>query len=252
MCRSIKSRQRYGVRCTAFMLAAHFFAYKIIDRKGRIRMLKVFSGGRIKIKKRIISGLIIIAMIISLLPQTISFATNVNDGSVFLKQNTRTTCTLCSATMMLRRRALLEGNGNWSSITESAMRSTAWAPGLRFNFTYAGYNVSYGMLRGSSADKKNQIISLLNSHPEGVVIYMYGVSGSDRQHAVLATDYDSSNGTLYVADPAGGIPSGRIPIMSAYLVGSNQDARIGNMKQYWCITGGTANISVPDPPAPAW
>lgn len=201
--------------------------------------------------KRLLSFVLVMVMLFSAFPVftvNVSAATSVNDASVFLKQpKGSSTCTLVSAAMMLRRRALLEGNGNWNSITESSLKPTAWAPGLYNSFKYAGMSVTSGKFSGSAANKKSQLQSLLNSHPEGVVIYMYG--DGLKCHAVLATDF--TGGTLYCADPANGYPSGRIPITSACLTGATQDARIGNLKKYWYVNSGNCNITVPEPaPAP--
>jgi len=196
--------------------------------------------------KRLISWIIVVSMLFSLTAPS-AFAIDMNSNEIFLKQDTKTTCTLSSAAMMLRRRAFMEGRSDWDSITENSIKSKAWAPGLRWNFSYAGYNVTSGSFSGSASDKKNKIINMLNEHPEGIVIYLYKVPGSSKQHAVLATDYDGANDILYVADPAGGFAKGRIPIMDAYLVGSSQEARIGNMRMYWYIKSGTSEISTSTP-----
>ncbi len=197
--------------------------------------------------KRVLSMVLVLCMMLTLIPSILqpmeaSAADAVSDPAVFIKQTPKR-CTLASAVMMLRRRAYLEGNGNWSSITEESTKSVAWSGGLKWNFTYAGMTVTSSTFSGTAAQKKQKLISLLNSHPEGVVIYMYG--DEKKTHAVLATDYDSASGTVYCADPANGLPHGRIPLMSAYLTGSTQDARIGNLQMYWYIQSGNCNISTP-------
>ncbi len=200
--------------------------------------------------KKILSFVLMLCMVITMfiviMPTTeVTAADAITDASVFLKQEKNNTCTLSSAAMLLRRRAYLEGNSNWASITESAIRSTAWAPGLYNSFKYAGISVSSGKFSGSVSDRKSKLISLLSAHPEGIVIYMYG--DGLKTHAVLATDYDSATGIIYCADPANNIASGRIPLTSAYLTGNTQDARIGNLKKYWYVSSGNCNLTAPVP-----
>lgn len=132
---------------------------------------------------------------------------------------------------MLRRRAIIDGDPNWRSITESSVRKIGWkdGDGLRWDFTYNGMNVySPEVFDTNLATKKGQILDLLNNHPEGIVFY-----NTSKPHAVLLTDYDSSTGTYYCADPALG--TGRIKLTSSTLPGGTQDGIIGNVRQYWYI-----------------
>ncbi|MBR1810690.1 MAG: hypothetical protein IJ766_03430 [Clostridia bacterium] len=152
----------------------------------------------------------------------------INDSNVFLKQKTSYTCTLASAAMMMRRYALLRGDSDWASITESSIYSKAWDPGsgLFFSFSYAtsGGNISvnHSTLPGGSANRQ-VLINLLKEHPEGVEIH-----NTSEPHAVLLTDY--TDGIFYCADPNGGSGTGRIPLTSAYAV------RVENVSAYWYIT----------------
>lgn len=159
---------------------------------------------------------------------------DINKSSVFLKQNNSNTCTLCSVTMMLRRAALLSGKKDWNSITESAVKSTAWisGQGLAWNFKYAGFTVGHDCFNSDSS-RKSQLAELLEKHPEGIVIY-------DRQtpHAVLVTDY--TDGVFYCAEPADHYPSGRIPISKAYGV------TVGNADDYWYIVSPSLKIENSD------
>lgn len=154
---------------------------------------------------------------------------DINQSSVFLKQQTSYTCTLSAATMMVRRAAMATGKTNWPSITESAMRGTAWleGTGLYHSFTYAGISVRYGTLNGGSANVP-QLISLLNSHPEGIVVYDRAVP-----HAILITDY--TNGTFYCADPANNVAAGRIPV-------SLPSITINNADNYWYVSSPKCTI----------
>ncbi len=198
--------------------------------------------------KKITSLFLTLTMLLSLvvMPAKTAFAVSIDDSSVVLKQPKGSdTCTYFSAAMMLRRKAILNGNSNWSSITGDSVRSIARysGGGMKNEFTYAGMNVKAGTFSGNASNKKQQLISLLNAHPEGVVIYMYG-SGL-YTHAILATSY--TNGTVYVADSVHYLPKAIIPITDAYLTGSTQDERIGNLKKYWYIDSGNCNLSTPVP-----
>jgi len=200
----------------------------------------------------IILALTMLVTMVSVQTFTVYAADAVADPSVFLKQEKSDTCTLASSAMMLRRRAYLEGNSNWKSITEKSLGMVAWsATGLSWDFKYAGIHVVKGSFsKMTTEQKKNTLISLLSQHPEGVVIYMYG--DGRKTHAVLATDYDASTGTIYCADPARNIANGRIPLTSAYLTGKNQSERIGNLKMYWYVKSGNCNLNAPAPtPTPA-
>ena len=173
-------------------------------------------------------------------------AANINDSSVFLKQVAgvdKGKCTLFSVAMMLRRRAILEGNPNWASITPAAIRSTAWVEGsgLRFSFSYGGMNVNCKWI---DRNHKNEVLNALSQHPEGIAIYTTTAVGP-YWHTILATDY--TDGTVYTADPAWGVASGRIPLTQAYYNGSTQDQRLNNVLQYWYISSGNCNITAPAP-----
>lgn len=191
--------------------------------------------------------LLVLCMIFTFAPTTTKVhAANINDSSVFLKQvkgvdNGK--CTLFSVAMMLRRRAILEGNPNWASITPAAIRSTAWVEGsgLRFSFSYGGMNVNCKWI---DRNHKNEVLNALSQHPEGIAIYTTTAVGP-YWHTILATDY--TDGTVYTADPAWGVASGRIPLTQAYYNGNTQDQRLNNVLQYWYISSGNCNITVPDP-----
>lgn len=199
------------------------------------------------IRKRVFCLLLTVAIAVTMLPQNIVLAASIDDSEVFLKQPRHsTTCTYFSAAMMLRRRAILDGNSNWNSITGDSVRAETRASGGGMSnvFTYAGISVASGYFSGSAANKKQQLVSLLNNHKEGVVIYTYG-TGSGIVHAVLATSYE--NGTVYVADPVYHLKKGIMPITGAYLPGGSQDERIGNLKKYWYVKNGSCNLTAPEP-----
>lgn len=196
--------------------------------------------------KRVMSFMLVLCMLFTMIPSSLSnvyAATSINDSSVFIKQSKSGRCTIASAVMLMRRKAILDGNQYWDSITENSAYSAAWSGGLNWTFTFAGMTLDTSTIEGSVADKKAKIISMLESHPEGVVIYSYG--NGLKTHAVLALDYDAAADIIYCADPAGGMPYGRIPLTSVYMSGTTQDERIGNIKQYWVLIGGSCNLTSP-------
>ena len=190
-------------------------------------------------KKRALSVLLAFVLVLGMLPVTAS-AVSINDSSVFIRQNKNNTCTLASATMMLRRKGILDRDAYWEELTEAAVGTYAWSGGLRYSFMYNGLSVTtYGLtshgIRSLSA-KKEYLLNLLSSHPEGIVIYNHS-----KPHAVLLTDYDSASGTFYCADPWKNAPAGRIPLSSSTLPGSGQDGKLSNIDQVWYIASGTSS-----------
>jgi hypothetical protein len=143
----------------------------------------------------------------TVLPESEAFVTfaQLNACEVFLKQSQSRVCTLTASTMMIRRAAMLSGNPAWRQITEQSVRKDAWAEktGLKWNFTSAGITVAQKPL-----SSKGELIQMLGSHPEGIVIY-----NAQKPHAILVTDY--TNGVLYCSDPSNDQPGGRYPIAQA-------------------------------------
>lgn len=143
-----------------------------------------------------------------------SLGVKLRQSDVFLKQNTSTSCTLSSAAMLLRRKAIVDNRSDWKSITEAAMRGTAYSSGgLLGAFTYANMHVS----RISVKTDASYYIDYLKNHPEGIVIYYYGPEGTggSGMHAILLTDY--RDGKFYCADPSGNAATGEILLTSSTL-----------------------------------
>ena len=162
---------------------------------------------------------------------------DINDSSVFLKQpKGSNTCTLFSAAMMLRRRAIIDGNTSWKSITDSTIKSVAWGSnGLNWQWAYSGMSVNSAQFSAnSSTTTKNQIINMLSNHPEGIIAY-----NGNQPHAVLITDYCAVTDTFYCADPSSNAPAGRIELVRAVISGSTQATKINNLTRYWYITNKT-------------
>ena len=132
-----------------------------------------------------------------------------NDDAVFIKQSRRGTCTLASSAMIMRRAAMLSGNEDWESITESSVGSTAWREGvgISWQFTYADVTMVHDYV-SSIEDLKE----LLAEHPEGIVAY-----DSYMPHAIALTDYDEEEDIFYCSDPSEACPSGRVPVSEAMI-----------------------------------
>ena len=167
-------------------------------------------------------------------------------NSLFLQQSYSGMCTLSSMAMMLRARMYLSGNSSWNYITESTIRSDAWYEGigLRYSFTYTQdsntMTVSHSSVSGLSV---SGLKSLLNSHPEGIVLLC-----NDVPHAVLVTDYQGD--TFYCADPANTYSGVRRTLASSYTgerLGS-QSAILSAADDYWYISSYsiTGNINLGD------
>ncbi|NLK27022.1 MAG: hypothetical protein GX306_01550 [Clostridiales bacterium] len=132
----------------------------------------------------------------------------INHPSVFLKQvNGDKQCTLVAATMLVRRAAMLSGNLNWADITIDQIKEQAWIDGvgIKYTFTYEGITVNKACFED---DPVSEAITLLQEHPEGIVIY--DQNRIPRSHAILLTDYTKE--MFYCADPSDAVPYGRIPI----------------------------------------
>ena len=191
-------------------------------------------------KKRLLGLCMALILALGVFPMTAG-AVDLNDPSVFVQQQGSSTCTLASATMLLRRKAVLDADANWQNITQSAVRKVAWTKGLAWNFTYNGVHVSVmrrnsGWAGSSLASKRQALIDLLAAHPEGIVAY-----STSTPHAVLLTDYDANTGVFYCCDPAPYYFRGRMPLADCYIYGSTQDAVLKNINQLWYVSSGVSN-----------
>ena len=194
-------------------------------------------------KKKIFS-LILCAILVFTAGVVPVSAADVDDKDVFLKQPEGSDiCTLAAATMMLRRQAILDGKSDWKNITVDTVGKIAWAPGLYKNFTYQGMKVTTQGLKTAgyttTESKKSYFISMLQKHPEGIVIYNHS-----EPHAVLLTSYDASTDTFYCADSDPYFGTGIIKLKDSSIVGSSQNAMIGNINQIWYIKSTQASAPV--------
>lgn len=163
----------------------------------------------------------IVMPLISFSTITADAAANIDSDSVFLKQQERFTCTLCSNVMMLRRAALLRGDSDWNTITEYGARPYLWVEGcgMTFSYTYRGLSVTNQTIYGNA---ESVLREALAKHPEGVVAYDYSYP-----HAILLTDY--KDGVFYCADPANCTPRGRMTSDKAIISVASADS-------YWYVT----------------
>lgn len=194
----------------------------------------------IKLKKKALSLLLVILMLLApsaLLPTGLmSHAAgfgDLNQPNVFLKQCTPVTCTLSSAAMMLRRTAIAAGDSDWEEITEENIRSVAWVDGLGLLWNFTAYNMTVGHGYFSGENTRLDLLDLLDSYPQGVLIYNGGNNG--QSHAVILTDYDEVTDTFYVADPSSAAPEGRIKLEDSTIVGETQNEQINNLTSYWYV-----------------
>ena len=155
-------------------------------------------------------------------------------SEIYLTQQGSSTCTLAASAMMLRARFYKSNNSSWRSITESSIRSTAWVDGtgLRHSWTYKIDNNSVSVNHSSvSGISVSSLKSLLNNHPEGIVLYC-----GKLPHAVFLTDYDGD--TFYCADPLSSYSGKRLALSSSYLgkkYGS-QASILSNVTAYWYVS----------------
>lgn len=168
-------------------------------------------------------------------------AASINDEEVFVKQQTSYTCTLVSAEMMLRRKAIILGLEDWDKITETELRPYGWAEGygLWFDFDYTLNDVTmhvhnHDFVSTTASGRVSELIELLETHPEGVEIYH---DTPAKSHAILITDY--TDGVFYCADPAGP-KNGRIKLTESTLYGIDDcytdEEIIGICRDCWYIS----------------
>ncbi len=163
-------------------------------------------------------------------------AYNVNDADVYLKQNNESgSCNLTSNAMMLKRKAYIDQKDDWVNINKDSVRGAAGGLVVKWDYNYEGDNIKYNVKRypvdTSPQIAKENYITLLAAHPEGIVIW------GDRAfrgnpHAILLTDYDEKTDTFYCSDPADSKSKGRIPLQESLYEGD-----ITKATAYWVVEG---------------
>lgn len=183
----------------------------------------------IKKLKRWIVGVLVVA----LLPVSTVQAQTQLPEEIYLAQAGSRTCTLCSATMMLRSCIYIHGSDLWQQVTEADVGAYAWtSDGLYWNFGYKLEGESFRISqRGYSGITADELKEVLNTHPEGIVLYC----GGSAPHAVFLTDYDAD--TFYCADPAMGYAGERMPLDQSLLGArhGNQENVLAAVCAYWYI-----------------
>ena len=196
-------------------------------------------------KYRVLSALMSICLILTSLFATELTAFAADNEIVYVKQDARGYCTLASTVMMMRQKALNEGNRTWNNITQQSLIGKGWitGQGLKASFKYCGIGVGRNIF--DVEDIKSQLISLLDKYPEGIVIYDKAVP-----HAVLLISYDENIDTFYCADP--GLSTKVMKLQDSWMKSiyntaamsddEIQDALINALDAYWYITSYSEEI----------
>lgn len=176
---------------------------------------------------------IIGALVVALLPVGVVQAQSELPQEIYLTQAQSRSCTLCSATMMLRSCVYIHGSQLWQQVTENSVGAYAWtSDGMYWNFGYTleenSFRISQQGCGGITADK---LKAVLDTHPEGIVLYC----GGSAPHAVFLSDYDGD--TFYCADPASGYSGSRIPLEQSLLGArhGSQSNILSAVCAYWYI-----------------
>jgi len=173
-------------------------------------------------------------MIALLLPGVQVFAQEATPEELYLTQAGSRTCTLCSATMMVRSCLYIMGNDLWEKVTEDSVAAWAWtSDGMYWNWNYSieGNDLSVAQ-RGCGGITVDSLKEVLDNHPEGIVLYC----GGSAPHAVFLTDYEDD--VFYCADPAMGYAGKRIPLEES-LLGDRHGGQaqiLSAVSAYWYIS----------------
>ncbi len=162
----------------------------------------------------------------------------INADAVFFAQEAgKGGCTVVSAAMMARRKAIMSGvsKSTWSLLTENNLRAdrSIWVYGAGLFNNFAILDMDIRQVKfdsdATASTKKKKLISLLEQHPEGISIYSkYG----GKAHAVLLTDY--IDGVFYVVDPVYG-KKVTMADSTLYSKSKTQTSRLSALHSYWYI-----------------
>ncbi len=179
-----------------------------------------------------------IAAILAIIILMLLAAAHAEDGyvgshpaqSIFVTQTRNRTCTLISATMMVRNYSHRAGNG-YEHITESVVGKTGWnSKGLSHSFSVGDISVTVNKDIKNHADKKAYLIDILRQHPEGVVIYDSGAP-----HAIFLFGYDAAADIFYCADTTTKVAGKAITLEESIIKGDTQQAKIDTIDRIWHI-----------------
>lgn len=157
-------------------------------------------------RKKLITIMLMFALMITAMPLCASAAgylPDLGDKTMYYTPDYRSgDCILSSTKSMMRRAAVARGSYNWDKITNTSLRGSATVKGLlrnSFNYTNDGikFTVRNHVLTGNAAKKIKDITKLLESHPEGIVVWGKGAATTGT-HGVLVVG--SADGELYAVD----------------------------------------------------
>jgi len=153
------------------------------------------------------------------------------DGGVYVTQTRKHTCTLISATMMIRNYADRIGR-DLDDFTEKNVGKTGWSSkGLSHCFSVDGISVTVNKDIKNAPDKKAYLVNILKKYPEGVVIYDSGAP-----HAIFLFGYDSATDTFYCADTIEKNGGKSITLEESIIKGGSQQAQIDTIDRIWHIS----------------
>lgn len=154
----------------------------------------------ITMKKRVITALLTFMLLVLSVPCTV-FA----DSDPLLSNATYHTeetdyipgdCVLTATKMMIKRAAIMNGQSDWSDITNEQLRPTAtledgcMVSDFRFEDEGLSYRVRYAEFSGSTdGERIEEFRQLLKKHPEGIVVHGVGAAETGT-HGVLVVGVD--------------------------------------------------------------
>jgi hypothetical protein len=160
-----------------------------------------------------------------------------NDANILVKQSVSGRCTLASAATILRRNSILNLDPQWHSITEKTLQRDAWVEdGLKGDFTHRGVRLQRHNFDGDLQSRKQQLLQLLDRHPEGIVIFGRYDNG-ELPHAVVLVGYNTTKDQFTVLDPSRSRTANTPMLLTeAVFPGRSQDERLNNIRFIWAIT----------------
>ncbi len=184
--------------------------------------------------KRFFTLFLVLVCLMTCIPLSQAQGVNQYPTQFYLTQLDNGTCTLCSATMMVRSALLRNGTSGWMNATELALRRTGWTVGvgLKWNFTYsdeeAVVKVAHNKVNGFTVES---LKALLDEHPEGIVFYAGKVP-----HAVFLLGYEGD--TFYCAETVTGYSGQTITLADSWIgkkYDNDQAKALANATAYWYI-----------------
>lgn len=184
--------------------------------------------------KRIITLILVLACLLTCVVGTSAAGADPYPSQFYLTQLGNGTCTLCSATMLIRSSMYINGSSDWLNVTESGLKPVAWTQGigLKWNFSYATEEarvmITHQKVNGFTTES---LKALLDQHPEGIVFYCGKIP-----HAVFMQGYVGD--TFYCAETVKGYSGKTIPLAETWIgkkYNNDQDKAINNATAYWYV-----------------